>query len=77
MKIYYVRIQISICLHRTNAYYKYVDVKHILITLFVIDCVGFTSLCSYVETDDDNNDETDRNPFFHFKDKGSFTSHAT
>ena len=31
----------------------------------------------YVETDDDNDDEIDRNPNLHFKYKGSFTSHTT
>jgi len=31
----------------------------------------------YVEMDDDNDDETDRNPGLHFKDKGSFTPHIT
>ena len=30
-----------------------------------------------VETDDDNDDEIDRSPDFHLKDKGSFTSHNT
>ena len=31
----------------------------------------------YEETDDDNDDELERNPDLHFKDKGSFTSHTT
>ena len=31
----------------------------------------------YVETDDENDDEIDRNPVFHFKAKGSFTSYTT
>jgi len=31
----------------------------------------------YVETDGDNDDEINRNPDLHFKDKGSFTSHTT
>jgi len=38
---------------------------------------SFTShqlIYGYIETDDD---EIDRNPDFHFKDKGSFTSHTT
>ena len=31
----------------------------------------------YVERDDDNGDEIDRNLDLHFKDKGSFISHTT
>jgi len=30
-----------------------------------------------IEMDDDNDDEIDRNPDLHFKDKGSFTPHTT
>ena len=31
----------------------------------------------YVETDDDNDDEKDRNPVLRFKDNGYFTYHTT
>jgi len=40
----------------------------------------FTSyqlIYGYVEKDDENDGEIDRNPDLHFKDKGSFTSHTT
>ena len=35
----------------------------------------FAAHYGYVYTDDDNDDEIDRNPILHFKDKCSFTSH--
>ena len=34
------------------------------------------NIYGYVETDDDNRDDIDRNRDLHFKDKGYFTSHT-
>ena len=34
-------------------------------------------VCSYIEKDNDNDDEIDRNPILHFNDMGSLTSHTT
>jgi len=53
------------------------DVSCVSIVWLVEYC--FTShqlIYGYVETADDNDDEIDRHPGLHFKDKGSFTSHT-
>ena len=39
--------------------------------------VHWQLIYGYVETDDDNDDETDRHPVLHVKDKGYFTPHTT
>ena len=38
--------------------------------------VNLQLMYGYVETDDANDDERDRNSLLHFKDKGSFTADA-
>ena len=61
----------------TVAYIKGITINKLYAILIEYRFTSHQFIYGYVETDEYNDDEKNRNPDIHFKDRGSFTSHTT